>query len=93
MSVQKQKNLRLIVTSATMDAEHLCNFFNNSTNTKSDNKATAVIMSIEGRLYPVNVHYLRGKENNKFNIYKYKRQMPKVWAFKQYHLISNLPVK
>ncbi|XP_054282374.1 probable ATP-dependent RNA helicase DHX35 isoform X2 [Macrosteles quadrilineatus] len=54
--LRKQKKLRVIVTSATMDAEHLCSFFNHSSD---KNKKTAVIMSVEGRLYPVQIHYLK----------------------------------
>jgi len=56
---QKQRNLKLIVASATVDAEQLYNFFNqNSSHDKS--KDTAVIMSVEGRLYPVDIHYVKG---------------------------------
>lgn len=51
--LQKQKKLRLIVTSATMDAEQLCQFFNQGSD-------SAVILGVEGRLYPVQVHYLKG---------------------------------
>ncbi|KAG8267014.1 ATPdependent RNA helicase [Homalodisca vitripennis] len=54
--LRKQKKLRLIVTSATMDAEHLCNFFNQST---EKDKKSAVIMSVEGKLHPVQVHFLK----------------------------------
>lgn len=56
---QKQRNLKLIVASATVDAEQLYNFFNqNSSHDKS--KDSAVIMSVEGRLYPVDIHYVKG---------------------------------
>ncbi|XP_049762763.1 probable ATP-dependent RNA helicase DHX35 isoform X1 [Schistocerca cancellata] len=53
--LRKRKNLKLIVTSATVDAEHLKNFFSHS----PSNKDTAVIMSVHGRLYPVSVYYLK----------------------------------
>lgn len=56
--LRKQRNLRLIIASATIDAEHLCNFFNHNSS-KSKDKDTAVIMSVEGRLYPVEVYYLK----------------------------------
>ena len=56
---QKQRNLKLIVASATVDAEQLYRFFNqNSSHDMS--KDTAVIMSVEGRLYPVDIHYVKG---------------------------------
>jgi len=56
---QKQRNLKLVVASATVDAEQLYNFFNqNSSHDMS--KDTAVIMSVEGRLYPVDIHYVKG---------------------------------
>jgi ATP-dependent RNA helicase DDX35 len=57
--LQKQKNLKLIVASATVDAEHLYNFFNNNSS-KDTTKDTAVIMSVEGRLYPVDIYYVKG---------------------------------
>ncbi|XP_067007183.1 probable ATP-dependent RNA helicase DHX35 [Anabrus simplex] len=56
--LRKQKRLRIVVSSATVDAEQIKNFFNqNSTNDPS--KDTAVIMSVEGRLYPVDVFYIK----------------------------------
>ncbi|XP_064641577.1 probable ATP-dependent RNA helicase DHX35 [Lineus longissimus] len=53
---KKREDLRLIVASATLDAEAFCDFFNQN-NTKDRSKDTAVIFSIEGRMYPVDVHY------------------------------------
>lgn len=53
--LQKQKRLRLIVTSATMDAEQLCQFFQQGSD-------SAVILGVEGRLHPVQVHYLKGMQ-------------------------------
>jgi len=47
--LRKRRSLRLVVASATVDAEHLRNFF--------DNKDSAVILSVQGRLYPVDVFY------------------------------------
>jgi ATP-dependent RNA helicase DDX35 len=56
--LRKQRNLKLVVASATVDAEQLYNFFNqNSSHDMS--KDTAVIMSVEGRLYPVDIHYVK----------------------------------
>lgn len=51
MCFQKRTQLKLIVSSATVDAEEICNFFNISTS----NKAT--ILSVKGQLYPVSVNY------------------------------------
>ncbi|XP_069698122.1 probable ATP-dependent RNA helicase DHX35 isoform X2 [Periplaneta americana] len=56
--LRKQKNLKLVVASATVDAEQLYNFFNNNSS-KDKSKDTAVIMSVEGRLYPVNIYYVK----------------------------------
>jgi len=48
--------LRLVIASATLDAEQLRNFF--ETNTTDDpSKDTTTIMSIEGRTFPVAIHY------------------------------------
>lgn len=57
---QKRKSLRLIIASATMDAEHLQNFFNTNV-TKDKNKDTAIILTVEGRQYPVDIFYVKGK--------------------------------
>lgn len=53
---KKRKDLRIIVSSATLDAEMFKEFFN--TNITSDrSKDTAVILSVKGRSYPVDIHY------------------------------------
>lgn len=53
---KKRPDLRLIISSATLDAESFKDFFN--TNKTSDPKLdTAAIMNVEGRAYPVDVHY------------------------------------
>jgi ATP-dependent RNA helicase DDX35 len=57
---RRRKDLRLIIASATLDAEVFKNFF--ETNTTGDPlKDTAIIMSIEGRTFPVDIHYLQRK--------------------------------
>ncbi|XP_055692828.1 probable ATP-dependent RNA helicase DHX35 [Lutzomyia longipalpis] len=53
----KREDLRVIIASATIDAELFRNFFNKK-HRKSD-RDTAVILSVEGRLHPVDVFYLR----------------------------------
>lgn len=55
---RKRKDLRLIISSATLDAEEMKAFF--ETNTTNDPKQdSAVIISIEGRTFPVDIHYLQ----------------------------------
>lgn len=54
---KKRPDLRIIVTSATLDAEPLKTFF--ETNITDDaSKDTACILSVQGRQYPVDVLYL-----------------------------------
>ncbi|KAK0043117.1 ATP-dependent RNA helicase DHX35 [Biomphalaria pfeifferi] len=53
---KKRKDLRLIVASATLNAEEMKNFFNKN-KTDDPEKDTAAILTIEGREYPVDVHY------------------------------------
>ena len=56
--LKKSPELKVIISSATIDAETFQTFFNaNVTSDKS--KDTAVIMSLEGRMYPVDIHYLK----------------------------------
>ncbi|KAN0027564.1 hypothetical protein ACTFIU_010529 [Dictyostelium citrinum] len=56
-------SLKLIVSSATLNAQDFYNFFNyNQTNDKS--KDTSTILSIEGRNYPVDIHYLEEPTSN-----------------------------
>ncbi|KAL6071816.1 putative PremRNA splicing factor [Balamuthia mandrillaris] len=53
---KRRKELRVIVSSATLDAETMAAFFNhNKTNDRG--KDTSTILSIEGRQYPVEVYY------------------------------------
>lgn len=53
---KKREDLRLIVTSATLNAEEMKDFFNTSSSENS-NKDTAAILSVEGRNFPVDIHY------------------------------------
>ncbi|EAU88277.2 pre-mRNA splicing factor [Coprinopsis cinerea okayama7 len=50
---RKRPELRLIVSSATMDAAYFLNYFTNDT---SSDEAT--VISLEGRMYPVQVAYI-----------------------------------
>jgi ATP-dependent RNA helicase DDX35 len=54
---KKRKDLRVIITSATLNADRLRDFF--ETNNKNiEGKNTACILSVEGRQYPVDIEYL-----------------------------------
>ena len=53
---KKREDLRVIVASATLDAERFFQFFNKN-ETRDKNKDTAAIMTIEGRMFPVDVFY------------------------------------
>ncbi len=54
---RRKDDFRLIITSATLDAENLKQFF--ETNISLDHsKDTATILSIQGRLHPVDILYL-----------------------------------
>lgn len=50
--LEKRSDLKIIVTSATIDVERFSTFFNN-----------APLINVSGRTYPVEVHYLEGAEN------------------------------
>ncbi|XP_008551544.1 probable ATP-dependent RNA helicase DHX35 isoform X1 [Microplitis demolitor] len=56
--IRKRKDLKLIVSSATVDAEELRDYFNLNAS-KDSTKNTAVILSVEGRLYPVDIFYVK----------------------------------
>lgn len=55
--LRRRKDLRLIICSATVDADHLYNFFNYNT-TKDKSKDTACVLSVQGRSHPVDIYYL-----------------------------------
>jgi ATP-dependent RNA helicase DDX35 len=54
--IRKRPEMRLIVASATMDAKELFDFFNNN-HIKDKSKDSAVILSVKGRQFPVNIYY------------------------------------
>ena len=76
---RKRPDLRLIISSATIDAEDVKNYFNHNT-TSDTSKDTAAILSIEGRTYPVDTHfaekpihdYLAGCLTTVMDIHKYQ---------------------
>ncbi|OZJ04713.1 hypothetical protein BZG36_01812 [Bifiguratus adelaidae] len=53
---RKRPELRLIISSATLDAESFYGFFNHNT-TDDPSKDTVSIISLEGRMYPVDILY------------------------------------
>ncbi|XP_048253674.1 probable ATP-dependent RNA helicase DHX35 [Haliotis rufescens] len=56
--IQKKRNdLKVIVASATLNAEEMRDFFN-SNDTKEPLNDTATILTVEGREFPVDIHYL-----------------------------------
>lgn len=61
--MQKRKSLKLIISSATVDAEQHRNYFNLNT-TADTSKDTSVALSVKGRTYPVDVFYVQGREDN-----------------------------
>ena len=54
---KKRSDLRVIISSATLDAEAFYRFFNHNTLTNDKTKDTATIISLEGRMYPVDILY------------------------------------
>ncbi|EDV25961.1 uncharacterized protein TRIADDRAFT_24419, partial [Trichoplax adhaerens] len=53
---KKRPELKIIISSATLDAEAFRDFFNSNT-TDDTSLDTASILSIEGRMFPVDIHY------------------------------------
>lgn len=58
-----RKDLRVVVCSATLDAEHLRDFFN-APSALHSREHNATIVSIEGRMYPVEIAYLEQPTEN-----------------------------
>ncbi|KAG0022313.1 ATPdependent RNA helicase [Podila clonocystis] len=55
--LKKRQDLRVVISSATLDAEAFVDFFSSGSHPSYGVKA-AVILSVEGRQYPVDIHYL-----------------------------------
>jgi ATP-dependent RNA helicase DDX35 len=53
---KKRPDLRLIISSATLDAQAFQTFFNHGS-TSPDATATATILQVDGRTYPVDIFY------------------------------------
>ncbi|XP_068232398.1 probable ATP-dependent RNA helicase DHX35 [Palaemon carinicauda] len=56
--LRKRRDLRLIICSATVDADHLFNFFNTNMS-KDSSKDSVAVISVEGRTFAVDVFYLK----------------------------------
>uniref|UniRef100_A0A915KID7 ATP-dependent RNA helicase DHX35 n=1 Tax=Romanomermis culicivorax TaxID=13658 RepID=A0A915KID7_ROMCU len=54
--IARRPDLRIIISSATIDAELFRDFFNRN-ETKDPEKDTSTIISVEGRTYPVKIFY------------------------------------
>ncbi|KRX96554.1 Ubiquitin-like modifier-activating enzyme ATG7, partial [Trichinella pseudospiralis] len=66
--IAKRPELRLIISSATLDAKEFHNFFNiNDSDDPSRN--TSFILSVEGRTCPVDVFHLKREESRKLTGY------------------------
>ena len=77
MEVQKRPELRLIISSATLDAEELRDYFDlkkrkrkattdeSNLEHKDYDPGSATIMSVSGRHYSVEVFYVQGKNFTK----------------------------
>lgn len=60
--LKKRADLRIILCSATCDAQELKTFFDESTSKKkqnTENNLSAVIISVEGRYYPIDINYIK----------------------------------
>ena len=55
---KKRPELRIVVSSATIEAEHFLQFFAGDGEDVGEDQKTARIISIEGRAFPVDIHYL-----------------------------------
>ncbi|KAI5449470.1 hypothetical protein NCC49_004691 [Naganishia albida] len=55
---KKRPELRIIISSATIDAEDFLEYFNTNADSADRTKDDAIIVSLEGRMYPVETAYL-----------------------------------
>ncbi|CAG9573052.1 unnamed protein product [Danaus chrysippus] len=53
---RKRKNLKLIISSATMDADFLKDYFNLN---KDKTNSTSVVMSMQGRTHPIDIFFVQ----------------------------------
>ncbi len=67
--LKRRPELRVIVSSATLQAEAFLRFFDGNAYTNGDSSAepggeTGRIINLEGRMYPVDIHYLEAPTEN-----------------------------
>lgn len=55
---RKRKDLRVIITSATLDAKLLKDFYETNEDRLDINQDTSCIISVQGRQHPVDIYYL-----------------------------------
>jgi ATP-dependent RNA helicase DDX35 len=65
--MKKRDDLKLIVCSATVDAEELKLYFDEGEKNKKSNCLSTVILSVEGRYYPIEISYLSEPCDNYIN--------------------------
>lgn len=56
---QKRQDLKIVISSATLQAESFLNFFIGANAQNGDSTATNSILSLPGRMYPVDIEYLQ----------------------------------
>lgn len=63
--IKKRKELRIIITSATLNASDIKDFFETNNNLlKNNHKESACILSVQGRQFPVDIQYLTAPCHN-----------------------------
>ena len=55
----KRHDLRLIISSATLDAELFRDYFNLNANAPKDAPATSTALSVDGRVHPVQILFTK----------------------------------
>ncbi|GAB5365942.1 hypothetical protein AAMO2058_001101700 [Amorphochlora amoebiformis] len=61
---KKRKDLRVVISSATLDARAFKRFFDTNKNVHKPHQDTATILSVQGRCYPVDVMYAKHPVRN-----------------------------
>lgn len=61
---RKRPDLRVIISSATVDALEFKDFFNSTNTVNPKNKDSVALLSVEGRQYPVDIYYLSESTSN-----------------------------
>lgn len=56
--------MRLIISSATIDAQAFLNYFNTNVDSADRSQDNATVISLEGRMFPVEISYLSAPTND-----------------------------